>query len=634
MSECMGRMARTLRRKTRDNGDGGKVEGGGEMTVAANGNGSIPQIQELQNLMDFQKNKVEAIKASYSQQNTQLARANSSLMMKLSEIEGKISELVRENVTLRSKVSMGQLNYKKRLSEQLDVLESGISYRVEEIFLMFDSVRAKEGLTATGSEKSGQLRSILRKRRSLGSSQGDSKSTNSIQFLEAANQVIGASEVGVPVNKGESTADQEENAARRKRRKSSRRESIFLPEDFELPSQEPKPSEGGADEENSENDHGRMELPSTINSEQEVGQAAENGEDDHGRMELPINSLHEQEVDQAEEQGIRQPTDDIEIPPEHNEESAHADGSFSFANSIIDYLIPEETAPSVSLNTEQSSSKIEVFRDEPESTSSSQNGENRKEQTFVPLSSQTKAKHSRSAPAARSRKSMVDEVMPTTNNGNAACDIEFTRVRRTRGKAIDYKLPSLRAKMRRPTEKLVDATTFTNIHELQVTNARKSYKRNSSRKGTNSTAAVALKETVIPGGAWPKDTSDQSQKDKEIKKSEQEHNSNQPSFKNVLPERIATPREKSTTECQPILKDITNRPKTSKTRKLLKSAIINDICDNNIGMSDDTTDSLGSNGSSFRLNEEDLSVFDLIGSDKAKPTNKTYRAKSKKLTTK
>ncbi|QLQ81990.1 hypothetical protein HG537_0G02440 [Torulaspora globosa] len=602
-------MARTLRRKTRDNGDGGKIEGVGEMTVTAKNGESIPQIQELQNLMDFQKNKVEAIKASYSQQNTQLARANSSLMMKLSDIENKISELVQENVTLRSKVSISELNYKRRLTEQLDVLENGISHRVEEIFLMFDSVRAKEGLKVTSSsDKSSQLRSILRKRRSLGSSQGDNKSTNSIQFLEAANQVIGASEVDGSEGKGDNVGDQEENAARRKRRKSSRRESIFLPEDFELPSQEPvsKPSEDGVDEQNGENDHGRTELPSTI------------------------DGFHEQEVGQTEEQVILQPTDDIELPSEHNEQNAHADGSFSFTNSIIDYSIPEEIAPSASTNTEQSSSsKIEVFRDEPESTSSSQNGENRKEQTFVPLSSQSKAKHSRRAPAARSRKSMIDEVMPTTNNGNAACDIQFTRIRRTRGKAIDYKLPSLRAKMRRPTEKLVDATTFTNIHELQVTNARRSYKKSSSRKSASSTTAAPLKETVIPGDAWRKDVSDQSQNDKEAGKLEQEHNCNKPNSKSVPPENVATSRES-----QPILKDITNRPKTSKTRKLLKSAIINDICDNNIGMNDDTTDSLGSNGSSFRLNEEDLSVFDLIGSDKAKPTNKTYRAKSKKLTTK
>lgn len=592
-------MARTLRRKTRKNDDGGKVMANGETLLAANSTESgIPQIQELQNLMDFQKNKVEAIRSSYSQQNAQLARANSALMMKLSDIEKKISELVQENVTLRSKASIGELNYKRRLSEQLDVLENGISHRVEEIFLMFDSVRAKESLPVTASPgKSGPVRSILRKRRSLGSSQGGNKSTNSIQFVESANQVIGPT--GVQQTTTESNIDQEENAARRKRRKSSRRESIFSPNDFEFPSQEPEtePADGREDENNND----RIETPL-------------------------VDQFNEEEAQQVNEQSI----DDS---PELNELNAQAEGSFSFTNSIIDYSIPEEIAPSASANTEQlSSSKIEVFRDEPEVVTSSQNGDNSQDhQTFIPLTSQSKAKHSRRAPSARSRNSMVDEVMPATNNGTAACDIEFTRTRRTRGKAIDYKLPSLRAKMRRPTEKFVDATTFTNIQELQVKNARRSYKKNPTRKCTTVTT---LKEAVISSDSWHNDADNQRHNKQEDPQSEQENVSNSSSSSTKGPINVTTAKEKTAIKYKPILKDITNKPKATKTRKLLKNAIINDICDNNTGAYDDTTNSLGSGGSSFRLNEEDLSVFDLIGSDKAKPSNKTYRAKSKKLTTK
>lgn len=93
----------------RDNGDGGKVRFTKESGVIS----SVPQIQELQNLMDSQASKVEAIRASYSQQNTQLAKANSSLMMRLSELERKVGELVKENVSLRSTVSMGEFQYKK-----------------------------------------------------------------------------------------------------------------------------------------------------------------------------------------------------------------------------------------------------------------------------------------------------------------------------------------------------------------------------------------------------------------------------------------------------------------------------------------------------------------------------------------
>ena len=93
-------------------------------------------------------------------------------------------------------------------------------------------------------------------------------------------------------------------------------------------------------------------------------------------------------------------------------------------------------------------------------------------------------------------------------------------------------------------------------------------------------------------------------------------------------------KNKITFQDKPILKDITNKPKANKTRKLLKNAIINDICDIQPSAHDETFDSSGGGGSSFRLHEEDLSVFDLIGSNKVKPSNKTYRAKFKKMVTK
>ena len=59
------------------------------------------------------------------------------------------------------------------------------------------------------------------------------------------------------------------------------------------------------------------------------------------------------------------------------------------------------------------------------------------------------------------------------------------------------------------------------------------------------------------------------------------------------------------------LKDITNKSftKSSKTRKLSKKAIIGDLGDENSYLFEDNV----SSNSSFRLNEEDLSVFDLIG---------------------
>lgn len=584
----------------RDNGDGGKVRFTKESGVIS----SVPQIQELQNLMDSQASKVEAIRASYSQQNTQLAKANSSLMMRLSELERKVGELVKENVSLRSTVSMGEFQYKKRLSEQLDVLENGISHRVEEIFHMFDRVRTKENLSPEPSlSRSNDLRSILRNRRASGSSIEGRKSANSIQFIEADDQSVHTGSAGSNETT-ESNDRQDDGLSRKKRRKSSRRESIFLPTDFDFPYHEPEPEP----------------EPET---EPEPRKVSDDVSEDE-QLEPPIESHAANDV----------------VAQDDNEGSDHAEGSFNFTNSIIEYSIPEEVAPSTSAGTDQlSSSKIEVFRDEPEAVITSQKEREINDAAFVPLSTQNKVKHSMRTPGARGRSKIVDEVMPTTNNGSGACDIDFTRTRRTRGKAIDYTLPSLRAKMRRPTEKFVDATTFTSIHELQVTNARKKDRRHQPRR---SNAPITLKESVV-------DTSDNQiakpqSKDKEetlavteatlpaqpkplvAQKPESTMNKNKITFQDK-------PILKDITN-KPILKDITNKPKANKTRKLLKNAIINDICDIQPSAHDETFDSSGGGGSSFRLHEEDLSVFDLIGSNKVKPSNKTYRAKFKKMVTK
>lgn len=577
----------------RDNGDGGKVRFTKESGVIS----SVPQIQELQNLMDSQTSKVEAIRASYSQQNTQLAKANSSLMMRLSELERKVGELVKENVSLRSTVSMGEFHYKKRLSEQLDVLENGISHRVEEIFHMFDRVRMKENLSPEPSlSRFNELKSILRNRRTSGSSLDGRKSANSIQFIETDDQSVHTGSAGSNETT-ESNDRQDDESSRKKRRKSSRRESIFLPTDFDFPYHEPEP-----------------EPEPEKEPEPEPRKVSDDVSEDE-QLEPSIESHAANDV----------------VAQDDNEGSDHAEASFNFTNSIIEYSIPEEVAPSTSAGTDQlSSSKIEVFRDEPEAVITLQKEREINDAAFVPLSTQNKVKHSMRTPGARGRSKIVDEVMPTTNNGSGACDIDFTRTRRTRGKAIDYTLPSLRAKMRRPTEKFVDATTFTSIHELQVTNARKKDRRHQPRR---SNAPITLKESVV-------DTSDNQIAKTQSKGKEETLAVSEATLPDQPKPLVAHKPEstmiknKITFQDKPILKDITNKPKANKTRKLLKNAIINDICDTQPSAHDETFDSSGSNGSSFRLHEEDLSVFDLIGSNKVKPSNKTYRAKFKKMVTK
>ena len=86
---------------------------------------------------------------------------------------------------------------------------------------------------------------------------------------------------------------------------------------------------------------------------------------------------------------------------------------------------------------------------------------------------------------------MADEVLPS---------IKPERPRRTRGKVVDYTLPSLRVKMRRPSEKLVDATTFVEYPRFTgFTRGRHSTSHSLSTKSSRkSSPRPSLKSCVTP----------------------------------------------------------------------------------------------------------------------------------------
>lgn len=116
-----------------------------------------PQIQEFQNLMDLESQKVETIRQSYSRQNSLLAKDNSILKIKVNGLEKKISQLVQENVALRSKTSISEAIYRERLNNQLQTIENGIIQRFDEIFYIFDNVRKNESLPSSN------LKSMLKR---------------------------------------------------------------------------------------------------------------------------------------------------------------------------------------------------------------------------------------------------------------------------------------------------------------------------------------------------------------------------------------------------------------------------------------------------------------------------------------
>ncbi|CAI5037884.1 CFC_HP_G0032650.mRNA.1.CDS.1 [Saccharomyces cerevisiae] len=558
-----------------------------------------PQIQEFQNLMDLESQKVENIRQSYSRQNSLLAKDNSILKIKVNSLEKKISQLVQENVTLRSKTSISEAIYRERLSNQLQVIENGIIQRFDEIFYMFENFGA---LQEQCFYHEFQARSCAL------SSPRNPKKLHQISKLE--NNLSHESSF----NKDDGP-DLEPKA---KKRKSSRRQSMFV-----STSLEPE-DETGENEPMMENSS--VELPAESHESAQVGET--------------IDTL--------------------------NPEEENSDSVSNFTNSIIEYSIPEENPT----EPEHSSSKLEIFNDStnmlstvpsnplplplpgpsatlPTTTSDAS--------TVYPSSGsstnshpKTKIKHSMKPPRIELKKKVIDEVMPVSNMSSNS-EISFTRTRRTRGKAVDYTLPSLRAKMRRPSEKLVDATTVIDIHDLQVSkrNRETSHKRKSLSQDSIPDEPQLREVVVSKDYGTPKGekTEDEIHEDTAHLMATSNNNSNNKNEKKLTSNN--SPKKSS-----PLL-DITNKSenkkKSTRTKKLFKNAIVNNLSDenstarpsksskgtsnnnnnyNNFDNNNSNINNVNNKSVSFRLNEDDLAVFDLFGNGKAvKHQPKTYRTK-------
>ncbi|SCV06188.1 LANO_0H24036g1_1 [Lachancea nothofagi CBS 11611] len=575
----------------------------------------IPAIQQFQDLIDMQKNEFESARVGLTQQNVQLARSNSGLMVRIREMDKSVSELIQENVVLRSKLSVKEQQFKVRLTETIQTLERGVFQRFDEMLHMFASTRRREGLGVPSDSLShrstllNEPRSILKRNKASQNGHNSAvprSSTTTIAFNESHNQVFSPE----PSSPNPSTQHSTEIAISppsKKRRKSSRRESLFHPSDFEF-------------SENPDNDEGYSPSKGptvAIDS---------------------LEALPTAQPDDPQPEGTEETMESFEAPPMPSQDPG--EDSCNFTNSLIEYSIPEEIAEKIIETSVASdtSAKIQVYHDNSRSAQfdSSQllpgpiTSNFRRDHvqaidvqptSFVQnaTSSQKKVKHSMKSRGAQ--KKMIDEVMPTTcGSTNELSDT--ARSRRTRGKAINYALPSLRAKMRRPTEKLVDATTVTNIRDLQVeTGRRKSGSR--SRDGTpytddevridsvtftNEEEGSELLKPPLSGNSPPKSI----EKPAKIKVLKPLSNTNSPNIPNINP-----------------LKDITNNApakSSMKTKKLFKKAIVGDLGSENSYSFDESS---GNHSTSFRVNEEDLSVFDLLNDLKANSAPKTHRARAR-----
>ncbi|CCE64966.1 hypothetical protein TPHA_0J01440 [Tetrapisispora phaffii CBS 4417] len=725
----------------------------------------VNEIQELQNLMEIQNDKLNEIKSTYSQQNSKLAKTNSALMMKVSGLEKIISDLVKENIVLRSQTISIRNEQDQKLEETLQVLENGLYQKFDEIFYMINNIRRKENLpTSSGRklnskdatrysyrERSNTLLpaehrrsfSQLKDITNIESNQDDS--LTKINKYKRDNELFITEEEKKNKKNNDNNNDNSnddsninkfinnENTATlpKKRRKSSRRESFVFTDEQEFLD--------AADHNNNLENNNIIE-----DSIKEIRQIEfENNKSLKGCVIEKINEEPEltnttitHDLISSESESIEQEIDNN--PPEN---------SFTFTNSIIEYSIPEEATSgqesnsnifanskeeSASKNSSASSSqKLQIFNDSTEDNKSENindlssslpfdksSNQPEHENMFIQLPSQNKIKHSMKPARLLGKKKIVDEIMPI-NASSVIDELPNTRQRRTRGKAVDYKLPSLRAKMRRPTEGFVDATTVIDIHDLQVNSKGKKNRRSKVFLGNTMNLPIKIEDTSlkIPDisssttdtpssdinhvvgkqtvntpennkicrekessvqefpkveqnndfininklklNSWPNDTSPLLKKtqfllkkgrpSKTIKKPKKiNRKANSMIDLNALNKKQSLNTILDTDKSVPItleslplpnfknknsaLQDVTNTRsnKPTKTKVLFKKPIVNNFHDENSAVLGEVKFSKDKDVSSFRLNEEDLSVFDFMGLNKKKSTPKTYRIYNRK----
>ncbi|CUM62683.1 uncharacterized protein PRCAT00000237001 [Priceomyces carsonii] len=90
--------------------------------------------------------ELESMRTKYVLQNKSLAKSNSLMSSKISDMEQKISELINENLRLRKAKSTKDAETKKDLEETFSRLESSLMLKVDEIFQLLKKMRELEGL--------------------------------------------------------------------------------------------------------------------------------------------------------------------------------------------------------------------------------------------------------------------------------------------------------------------------------------------------------------------------------------------------------------------------------------------------------------------------------------------------------
>ncbi|CUM52470.1 uncharacterized protein AC631_05030 [Debaryomyces fabryi] len=99
----------------------------------------------LKNKQEQHKN-IELIRKKYTLQNKSLAKNNSLMMLRISEMEAKVSDLINENMLLRKRRTFKDAELKKQLEAKLEIVETGLVHKFGEIFEMLREIRMDEGM--------------------------------------------------------------------------------------------------------------------------------------------------------------------------------------------------------------------------------------------------------------------------------------------------------------------------------------------------------------------------------------------------------------------------------------------------------------------------------------------------------
>lgn len=386
------------------------------------GNNSNMRTSNLKELQDILNIKVEPQQLTqprtvgYAQQNIQFARENTSLRTKITELELKLNDLLKENLQLRQNSVSNKIQYENHLSEQICLLENGVFQRFDEIILMFDNVRKRENLPPNESS----------------------------QWKKYHQQI--------------DTPTVLKNVTMTPAKKRNRRKSMFIQSD-DLPLLDTVQND------DKENIPHHSSISETVIHESSIPVLGH-----------PDNISNEESENVSIKQNDLEPLQDVI----NNENTG--------TSSILEYPIPEENEG----NDEENDVNIILPSDKSieniKKTSTPPTEQVKKSgNSTTSTSKKTQRKHIAKMPPPiikKTKKHSIskDDKMPETNidvneietisNSTVSSEENVSEVRSfrrsTRGKVVNYKLPSLRAKMRRPKEKLVDATTVNDIHEYEV----------------------------------------------------------------------------------------------------------------------------------------------------------------------